>query len=507
MATLRSSALPWVSMGVFLAAGAHAQSTSKLWGSDGSKWTPQSRLPDFSFAGYHCGESPIPSVPLAANVKEFGAKGDGKTDDTEAIRKAIESTQQGAILVPAGRYVLTGQLAINRSGIVLRGEGIGRTVFYIPKSLEEIHGSAKIDGYKSAWSFAGGFVEFQGDQKGDLLAEVTIPAKRGDSKLTLSRTEGITPGSWVRLLMNNDPALGRYLHADQADAGPATLDECRGHLCDWAARVKAVEGSAIVLDRPLRLNVKLEWAPEIYSWQPIVEEAGLEGITFEFKGTEKKPHLEEEGFNAVQMGNAVNCWVRNIEVIDADCGVLVFGSRFCAIEGFQAKTARRRGAETGHHALWVKGSQDCLVTGFAIKTTYSHDLSVEGFANGNVFEAGEAVAIAFDHHASAPYENLFTQIKTGDPARFWNSSGHESRGPHAGARTTFWNVDYKRGVLPPVPAWPQINVIGVKRAGSSSSGKRNEWIEQAGNINPPNLYRAQLQRRLKTVSGLKRKSL
>jgi len=488
-------------LAALLSVGAHAQSTSKLWGPDGSKWTPQSRLPDFSFAGYRCGESLIPNVPVAANVKDFGAKGDGKTDDTEAIKKAIESTQQGAILVPAGRYVLTGQLAINRSGIVLRGEGIGRTVFYIPKSLEEVHGSAKVDGNKSAWSFAGGFVEFQGDQKGDKLADVTAPAKRGDNKLTLSQTEGITPGSWVRLLMNNDPSLGRHLHADRADAGPATLSECHGHLCDWAARVKAVEGNTIVLDRPLRLDVKTEWVPEIHSWQPAVEDSGLEGITFEFKGTEKKPHLEEEGFNAVQMANAVNCWVRNLEVIDADCGVLVNGGRFCTIEGFQARTAKRRAAETGHHALWAKGTQDCLFTGFNIKTTYCHDLSVEGLANGNVFEAGEAVAIAFDHHASAPYENLFTQIQTVDPVRFWNSSGHVSRGPHAGARTTFWNVDYKRGALPPVPDWPEINVIGVKKAASSSKDKSNQWIEPAGNINPPNLYRAQLQRRLKTPPG------
>jgi hypothetical protein len=27
---------------------------SALWGRTGEKWTPQSRLPDFSFAGYHC---------------------------------------------------------------------------------------------------------------------------------------------------------------------------------------------------------------------------------------------------------------------------------------------------------------------------------------------------------------------------------------------------------------------------------------------------------------------
>src|SRR3989304_4474548 len=59
-----------------------AQQTSQLWGQQGELWSPQSRLPDFSFAGYHMGEDPVPNVPVRANVKNFGAKGDGVADDT-----------------------------------------------------------------------------------------------------------------------------------------------------------------------------------------------------------------------------------------------------------------------------------------------------------------------------------------------------------------------------------------------------------------------------------------
>lgn len=136
----------------------------------------------------------------------------------------------------------------------------------------------------------------------------------------------------------------------------------------------------------------------------------------------------------------------------------------------QARTAKRRGPETGHLALWANGgTQDCLFTGFRLKTFYGHDLSAEGLSNGNVFEMGEGESISFDHHASAPYENLFTQIQVGDPTRFWYARGREDRGPHSAARTT------------------------------STSGKRNEWIEQAST--PPNLCRAQLQRRLKPTQA------
>ena len=41
--------------------------------------------------------------PQAANLKtDFGAKGDGVTDDTAALLKALDTVQKGAFLLPAG---------------------------------------------------------------------------------------------------------------------------------------------------------------------------------------------------------------------------------------------------------------------------------------------------------------------------------------------------------------------------------------------------------------------
>jgi len=37
---------------------------SRLWGAEGELWTPYSRLPDFSHAGYHEGDDPLPRVPF-----------------------------------------------------------------------------------------------------------------------------------------------------------------------------------------------------------------------------------------------------------------------------------------------------------------------------------------------------------------------------------------------------------------------------------------------------------
>src|SRR5262249_52041953 len=42
--------------------------TSELWGQAGELWIAGGRLPDFSYAGYHCGESAFPSVAPGVSV-------------------------------------------------------------------------------------------------------------------------------------------------------------------------------------------------------------------------------------------------------------------------------------------------------------------------------------------------------------------------------------------------------------------------------------------------------
>ena len=70
---------------------------SELWGENGELWTPHSRLPDFSHAGYHEGDDPLPQPAVVCSVRDFGAVGDGAHDDTEALRDAIAACQRGAI--------------------------------------------------------------------------------------------------------------------------------------------------------------------------------------------------------------------------------------------------------------------------------------------------------------------------------------------------------------------------------------------------------------------------
>jgi hypothetical protein len=57
------------------------------------------------------------------NVRDFGAKGDGKTDDTDAIQKAIDAAHAmggNIVFLPRGDYLIAGNLEV-REQVVLEG--------------------------------------------------------------------------------------------------------------------------------------------------------------------------------------------------------------------------------------------------------------------------------------------------------------------------------------------------------------------------------------------------
>ena len=63
---------------------------------------------------------------FAVNVKDFGASGNGSTDDSAALQAAINSLPQagGQVLVPAGTYVVSAPIIL-REGTCLIGTGAG----------------------------------------------------------------------------------------------------------------------------------------------------------------------------------------------------------------------------------------------------------------------------------------------------------------------------------------------------------------------------------------------
>ena len=69
-------------------------------------------------------------LAVTHNAKNYGAKGDGKTDDTQAIQKAIDAasgaTDPGEVLIPSGTYLVSKTLIIKGTrALIIRGQGAG----------------------------------------------------------------------------------------------------------------------------------------------------------------------------------------------------------------------------------------------------------------------------------------------------------------------------------------------------------------------------------------------
>ena len=74
---------------------------------------------DFSRVGYMWGEKPIPDYPTLITLAPLGEE-----DATAMIQNALDEVPSGgAVLLKEGVYKISGALVMNRSDVVLRGEG------------------------------------------------------------------------------------------------------------------------------------------------------------------------------------------------------------------------------------------------------------------------------------------------------------------------------------------------------------------------------------------------
>ena len=96
---------------------------------------------------------------------------------------------------------------------------------------------------------------------------------------------------------------------------------------------------------------------------------------------------------------------------------------------------------------------------FRIDARFIHDVSVSGTEHGAVVMDGAALDLNLDHHRSAPYANLFTNLNAGLGARVFEASGDVTWGAHSARFATFHNL---KGRL--APMLPAVRPAGRRRA-------------------------------------------
>jgi len=136
----------------------------------------------------------IPDYPVGVNITDYGAIGDGITDDTQALLDAIEACPDShAVIIPAGEYLFTQRIFI-RKPIVIRGEGPDQT-FILFEGQDDGEG-----GLNPAQFWIGNY-------QTDLEVNVTGECNKGSNEITVSDASGFSIGDFVIIRQNNDTAV------------------------------------------------------------------------------------------------------------------------------------------------------------------------------------------------------------------------------------------------------------------------------------------------------------
>ncbi len=535
----RANFLPEFVLATALATSwAPAQFTSEaLWQAYAKAPNIQPNMPNNSFAGYRRGESPIPTPAVVANVRQLGAKGDGSADDTAAFQAAIKTAgeKRGAVLVPAGTYKVSGMLHLKDSGVVLRGEGPDKTTIAFQQPLDAAVSPLKNQG-KSQWSWCGGLIwigspdTFDSNGKvvngegpvqgweywhpGKELATVNGDAKRGDMTVKVVSAAGLKAGATVLMTWENPSdfsllkTIAGHPLMDTYDWKSATWILPPGYSqWQWPVEIKAVQGNTVTLAQPLRVDIRPEWKVAFRELGSSVEEVGVENLKLVLQAPATHEHLACVGWNGVCANRALNCWVRNVEIVNAENPVILAAAKNVTVDNLTIS-----GPSQNHHSIAIRvNSHDNLVENFVIDgpQRVKHGINIEWLSSGNVYSRGRMTKGVFDSHRGLSFDLIRTEITLANDAD--GPGGAGQAGPFLGARVVHWNIDIKNsprkdpGEFVNMPeALPMGLLVGIRGAGISTAaapgmpkGEKGTIIADEGKVpTPPNLYQAQRKLRL-----------
>ncbi len=194
---------------------------------------------------------PATACPASAvSVQDFGALGDGVTDDAPAFAAAIAAAAEGsAVRVPAGTYLVRGGLIIDQ-GIVLCGEGSATSRLLFEGDAPGLS-----------------IIKYD---RGD-FTPVRSGLARGTTELGVDDVSGFVAGEYAEIQQTNDWSV---MDPEVRWRNETWVPE--GNV-GQVMRVTAIQGNTLVIDPPLSLDFDPAFAPVVRRLG-LVEGAGLQGL-------------------------------------------------------------------------------------------------------------------------------------------------------------------------------------------------------------------------------------
>ena len=449
-------------------------------------WTPtvlsdtSKTLPDFSYAGYHWGERSLPNHPVTFRVTDFGATGHDMNDDTHAFQLALDSAhaRTGLVVIgiPSGVFHLSGILNLERDSLVLRGSGQGSTKLYVEKPLGAI------------------------DVPEDLLGATDSVLVRGRPVSPFTQAGGLI---WSRL-PDRPNGLPSATVLDFQESGhmirvsdPASINAPSEAHIDMGNRgllqvsVVAKDGDTIYTKQPLPSGLTGTRITPVN----LLTEVGVEHLTIEFERVPYSGHQLEDGYNSIYMTQVQHGWIRDVEIINADAGIILNQSAQLSLRNVRI-TGRKSHSGLNLISTWRTMTQDLEVESDAI-----HPVGIQGASGFNVVTSSRLDHV-FDLSFSFP--NLYDDLDM-EPSN---------------ASRTLWTTDTTTPVLVwnahvryaepnsiRLPAYagalgPEAMIVGVtSTVPMRLQAPASAWLEGINRLGltVPSLYDLQLRQRLENV--------
>lgn len=449
-----------------------------------SKTIKENYLPDFSYAGYHNAEKELPTsngrVILAT---DFGVIANDSLDNSESLINAIKSVQninEDVILqLPEGRIIITEIIYIERSNIIIRGSGNKETEIYFPKPLSDVEDPEDLTELReylikfdkreyvksidkklpySQYSWSGGFIwtRVPGERVKPYLKEYQKPyqvkanvnsGKRGENYFEVADANHLKKGDVLLLqLFNKDGEKGEIITELYKNAkvriGSHHWTTPDLPLVRQQVEIAGIEKNKVTIKTPLTININPSYKAQLIEWKHL-EEVGIENLKLTFPKRAQTAHHIEPGFNGVFLTRVFNSWVKDIEIENADTGIL--GEE---IANITVKNITTKGNNKAHYTVAMAGVTNVLAENIKVYNKSFHSLSFNTFSTKNVYKNCEVFTDPLlDQHSGANHQNLFDNIKlhihpnkdhtyplfSGGGAKYWK--------PSHGAYSTFWNIN------------------------------------------------------------------
>jgi hypothetical protein len=465
-------------------------------------------LADFSCAGYHCGEEPIPRTDWTIfDVTDYGAVPNDGQSDRKAFTQAIaaaEANGSGVVFFPGGRFRINEPddphnqpIVIQGSRIVLRGSGSGEggTELFMNRHMDP-------DDPKKLWTCPY-LIQFKGDGPTSTTSEVVADSRRETHAVEVADASGFNAGDWVVLsLVDNSPeAVAEAVAPYKPDPSWTSLIKT-GVQIDEFHHIEAIDGNRITFKEPIHANVAAGKGWRVTGIQPL-QEVGVEDLAFVGNWHEAFVHhkdaIHDGGWSMLSLARCVNSWVRDCRFADLNRPVSVSGSSSVTV------TDLRLEGTPGHSAVSLHGTSHSLVSRVMDTAGHWHASGVAGTCSGNVFLRCEYRAdTCYESHASQPRWTLFDNISGGWMYGRWGGAQHNQ--PNHMRGLVFWNYNhigegepgefhfirpdsvYGRNIMP--------YVIGFHGNPQAWAEDEIEVLESNGSpVEPESLYEAQFELR------------